>query len=94
MNKPELLLTLDIGHFYPTELVSAKLSALLTYKKKVLLHVTRSMRWDFDHVVSFDDETRALITVIVRMNALNRVYIGTDYFDASINRIVAWIVGA
>lgn len=75
-------------------MVSAKLSAMLAFKDKLLLHVSRPIRWDSDHVVAFDDETRAIMEELVRMNALDRVYIATDYFDASINRIVAWVVGA
>jgi len=93
MTKPEILVTFDTGHFHPTESVAAKLSAMLTFKEKLLLHVSRPVRWDSDHVVAFDDETQAIMDEIVRMNALNRVYIATDYFDASINRIVAWCVG-
>ncbi len=93
MSKPEILATFDTGHFHPTEMVSAKLSSMLTFKDKLLLHVSRPVRWDSDHVVAFDDETRAIMDEIVRMKALNRVYIATDYFDASINRIVAWAVG-
>ncbi len=93
MSKPNILVTFDTGHFHPTEMVSAKLSAMLAFKEKLLLHVSRPVRWDSDHVVSFDDETRAIMSEIVRMNALDRVYIATDYFDASINRVVAWAVG-
>ena len=94
MSHDRVLATFDTGHFHPTEMVSAKLSAMLAFKDKVLLHVSRPVRWDSDHVVNFDDETRAIMDEIVRMDALKRVYIATDYFDASINRIVAWVVGA
>lgn len=94
MSNKDVLVTFDTGHFHPTEMVSAKLSAMLTFKEKLLLHVSRPVRWDSDHVVSFDDETRAIMDEIVRMNALDRIYIATDYFDASINRIVAWVVGS
>ena len=94
MSRPNVLVTFDTGHFHPTEVVSAKLSSMLTFKDKLLLHVSRPVRWDSDHVVAFDDETRAIMDEIVRMNALDRVYIATDYFDASINRIVAWVVGS
>lgn len=90
----DLLLTLDTGHFHPTELVSAKLSALLPFVKGILLHVSRPVRWDSDHVVAFDDETRCIMREIVRLGALDRVYIATDYFDASVNRLLAWGVGA
>ena len=94
MGSDKVIPTLDTGHFHPTEMVSAKMSAILAFKEKLLLHVSRPVRWDSDHVVSFDDETRAIMDEIVRMDARDRVYIATDYFDASINRIVAWVVGA
>lgn len=94
MSNDKVIATFDTGHFHPTEMVSAKLSAMLAFKDKLLLHVSRPIRWDSDHVVAFDDETRAIMEELVRMNALDRVYIATDYFDASINRIVAWVVGA
>lgn len=94
MSRPDVLVTFDTGHFHPTEMVSAKLSSMLAFKEKLLLHVSRPVRWDSDHVVNFDDETRAIMDEIVRMDALDRVYIATDYFDASINRVVAWVVGA
>ena len=87
-------MTLDTGHFHPTELVSNKLSAMLLYVNEILLHVSRPIRWDSDHVVAFDDETRMIMRELVRLNALDRVYIATDYFDASINRIMALTVGA
>lgn len=89
-----VLVTLDTGHFHPTEMVSAKLSALLAFQDRLLLHLSRPVRWDSDHVVAFDDETRAIMDELVRMDALGRVYMATDFFDASINRIVAWVVGA
>ena len=84
---------MDNGHYHPTELVSDKISAMLPFHEKVALHVTRSVRWDSDHVVLFDDETREIAKEIVRNNALDRVFIATDYFDASINRISAWVTG-
>ncbi len=93
MTKPEILVTFDTGHFHPTEVVSAKLSSMLAFKEKLLLHVSRPVRWDSDHSVAFDDETRAIMDEIVRLDALKRVYVATDYFDASINRLVAWAVG-
>ena len=84
---------LDNGHFHPTELVSDKISSMLLFFDKVALHITRSVRWDSDHVVLFDDETREICKEIVRNNALDRVLIALDFFDASINRIVAWVTG-
>ena len=82
----------DNGHYHPTEMVSDKISSLLLFSDKMALHVTRPMRWDSDHVVSFDDETREIMKEVVRCG-LDRVYIATDYFDASINRVSAWITG-
>ncbi len=84
---------MDNGHYHPTEVVSDKISALLCYFDEIALHVTRSVRWDSDHVVAFDDETKEIAKEIVRNNAINRVHIALDYFDASINRIFAWVVG-
>ena len=84
---------MDNGHYHPTEVVSDKISSLLLFNDKIALHVTRPVRWDSDHVVLFDDETREIAKEIVRNDALNRVFIATDYFDASINRISAWITG-
>ena len=82
----------DNGHYHPTEAVSDKISAILSFSDKMMLHVTRPMRWDSDHVVSYDDETREIMKEVVRCG-LDRVVIATDYFDASINRISAWITG-
>lgn len=84
---------MDNGHYHPTELVSDKVSALLAFNDKIALHITRGVRWDSDHVVLFDDETREIAKEIVRNDALGRVFIATDYFDASINRISAWVTG-
>lgn len=84
---------MDNGHYHPTEMVSDKISSLLLFHEKIALHLTRPMRWDSDHVVLFDDETREIAKEIVRSNALDRVFLATDYFDASINRISAWITG-
>ncbi len=84
---------LDNGHYHPTEMVSDKISALLTCFDKVPLHVTRPMRWDSDHVVLLDDELKEIAAEIVRNDAEERVLIGLDYFDASINRVAAWVVG-
>ena len=84
---------MDNGHYHPTEVVSDKISAMLPFHEKIALHVTRGVRWDSDHVVLFDDETKEIAKEIVRNNALDRVFIATDYFDASINRISAWVTG-
>ncbi len=84
---------MDNGHYHPTELVSDKISSLLAFNEKIALHVTRAVRWDSDHVVIFDDETKEIAKEIVFHNALDRVFIATDYFDASINRIAAWVTG-
>lgn len=84
---------MDNGHYHPTEMVSDKISSLLLFNEKIALHVTRPVRWDSDHVVLFDDETKEICKEIVRNNGLDRVFIATDYFDASINRIAAWVTG-
>lgn len=84
---------MDNGHYHPTEYVSDKISALLTFFPEIALHVTRGVRWDSDHVIALDDETKEIAKEIIRCGA-NRVYIALDYFDASINRIAAWTVGA
>ena len=84
---------MDNGHYHPTEMVSDKISSLLLFNEKIALHVTRPVRWDSDHVVLFDDETKEIAKEIVRCDGLDRVFISTDYFDASINRISAWITG-
>ena len=90
----KVLLTLDSGHFHPTETISDKISAVLLYLDQMLLHVSRGVRWDSDHVVTYSDDLQAIAQEIVRAEALERVHIGLDYFDASINRIAAWTVGA
>ncbi|MDY0091659.1 MAG: L-rhamnose isomerase [Candidatus Vecturithrix sp.] len=87
------LLCLDTGHFHPTEVVSDKISAVLTFLDEVLLHVSRGVRWDSDHVVTLSDELRALAQELVRGDYLKRVHIGLDFFDASINRVAAWVIG-
>lgn len=84
---------MDNGHYHPTEMVSDKISSLLLFNEKIALHITRPVRWDSDHVVLFDDETKEICKEIVRNDALDRVFIATDYFDASINRISAWVTG-
>jgi len=89
-----VLLCLDLGHFHPTESVADKLSAVLLWVKGVLLHVSRGLRWDSDHVVTYSDDVRAVAEEVVRGGYLDRVHLGLDYFDASINRVAAWIVGA
>jgi len=87
------LLCLDTGHFHPTEVVSDKISSVLTFLDEILLHVSRGVRWDSDHVVVLSDELRAITEQIVRGDYLQRVHIGLDFFDASINRIAAWVIG-
>lgn len=84
---------MDNGHYHPIELVSDKIPALLCYYPEIALHITRGVRWDSDHVLLLDDETKEIAKEIVRCNALDRVYMALDYFDASINRISAWVVG-
>ncbi len=84
---------MDNGHYHPTEMVSDKIPALLAFFPEIALHITRPVRWDSDHVVLFDDETKEMAKEIVRNNALDRVDMALDYFDASINRISAWTVG-
>jgi L-rhamnose isomerase len=90
----KVLLTLDTGHYHPTETVADKLSAVLQYLDEVLLHVSRGVRWDSDHVVILSDDLEAIAQELVRGEYLNRVHIGLDYFDASINRVAAWVIGA
>lgn len=87
-------LCLDTGHFHPTEMVSDKISAVLLYTKELLLHISRPMRWDSDHVVILDEELCTLASELVRNDLLERTHIGLDFFDASINRIAAWVIGA
>lgn len=84
---------MDNGHYHPTEMVSDKIPALLCFYPEIALHITRPVRWDSDHVVLFDDETREMAKEIVRCDALERVYMALDYFDAGINRVAAWTVG-
>ena len=93
-NKDKCIPLMDNGHYHPTEMVSDKIPALLAFFPEIALHVTRPIRWDSDHVVILDDETKELCKEIVRCGGLDgRVYIALDYFDASINRISAWVVG-
>lgn len=84
---------MDNGHYHPTEVVSDKIPALLCFFPEIALHITRGVRWDSDHVLLLDDETKEMAKEIVRCDALDRVYMALDYFDASINRIAAWAVG-
>ena len=87
------LLCLDAGHFHPTETISDKLSAILLYLDQILLHVSRGVRWDSDHVVTLTDDLRAVMQELVRGDFLGRVHIGLDFFDASVNRVAAWVIG-
>ena len=88
------LLCLDAGHFHPTEVISDKISSALLFSDELLLHVSRGVRWDSDHVVTLNDELLAIAQEILRHRYDKRVHIGLDYFDASINRIAAWTIGA
>ena len=90
----KILLTLDSGHFHPTESIADKIPSLLIYFDRLLLHVSRGVRWDSDHVVTSNDDLQAIANEIVRNDALERIHIGLDYFDASINRVAAWTIGA
>ena len=88
------MLCLDSGHFHPTEVISDKISAVLSYVPSLLLHVSRGIRWDSDHVVTLSDDVQAIAQEVVRGGYLDRVRFGLDYFDASINRIAAWVIGS
>ena len=92
--KNGLALCLDAGHFHPTETISSKISTVALYVPKILLHVSRPMRWDSDHVVLLDDELLAITREVIRHGLLDRVHIGLDYFDGSIDRVTAWAIGA
>ncbi len=89
----KVLLTIDSGHYHPTEGIADKISAVLCYLPQIALHVSRGIRWDSDHVVSLNDELTAIAQEVVWANYLQRVHIGLDYFDASINRVAAWVIG-
>ena len=91
--KNGIISLMDNGHYHPTEVVSDKISSMLLFNDVIALHVTRPIRWDSDHVVLFDDETKEIAKEIVRNDAIDRVLLARDYFDASINRISAWVVG-
>ncbi len=87
------LLCLDAGHFHPTEVISDKISSVFCFVDRILLHVSRGVRWDSDHVVTLNDELQAIAQELVRGDYLDRTHIGLDFFDASINRIAAWVIG-
>ena len=89
----QTLLCLDAGHFHPTEVISDKISSVMLYVPELLLHVSRPVRWDSDHVVTLTDELQAIMQQLVRNNFLDRTHIGLDFFDASINRVAAWVIG-
>ena len=89
----KLLYTLDTGHYHPTETIADKISAVLMFVPEILLHVSRGVRWDSDHVVVLNDDLAAIGQELVRGNFLDRTHIGLDFFDASINRVAAWVVG-
>ena len=91
--KNQMLLCLDAGHFHPTEGIADKLSTVLMYVPEVILHVSRGVRWDSDHVVTLDDALQSIASELVRNQLLARTHIGLDFFDASINRIAAWTIG-
>jgi L-rhamnose isomerase len=88
------LLCLDSGHFHPTEMISDKISSVLMFCPQLLLHVSRPVRWDSDHVVILDDELQAIAKELIRCGKMDKVHIGLDFFDASINRVAAWVIGA
>ncbi len=94
LQRKEVILCLDTGHFHPTESVADKLTAILPFKENLLLHISRPIRWDSDHVVIVNDDLLALTEELKRADALGKVRLGLDYFDASINRIAAWVTGA
>ena len=87
------LLCLDAGHFHPTEMISDKISSVMLFCPELLLHVSRPVRWDSDHVVCFDDELQQIAKELIRSGKLDKIHIGLDFFDASINRVAAWVIG-
>lgn len=87
------LLCLDAGHYHPTESIADKISSVLLYVPEILLHVSRGVRWDSDHVVTFTDDLQAIAREVIATGQANRIHLGLDYFDASINRIAAWVIG-
>jgi L-rhamnose isomerase len=92
-SEPTGVRCLNSGHFHPTEVISDKISSVLAFLPEIPLHVSRGVRWDSDHVVILSDELQAIAQEIVRGSYLDRVHIGLDYFDASINRVAAWVIG-
>jgi L-rhamnose isomerase len=92
--KNNLIICIDMGHYHPTESIGDKLSPILLHMPELMLHVSRSVRWDSDHVPIVDDQLRDVATEVVRCDALDRVHLALDFFDASINRVAAWVVGA
>jgi len=93
-SKHDIAICFDLGHFHPTETISDKISAVLAYSKKILLHLSRGMRWDSDHVVILNDEVLSVAQEVKRSHGFDKVYFALDFFDASINRITAWVTGA
>jgi len=93
-SRDDVLLCLDAGHFHPTEVISDKISAVLLFVPAIVLHISRGVRWDSDQVVTLTDEVQAMLHEVVTGGVLDRVHIGLDFFDASINRIAAWVIGA
>ena len=91
--KNDVAVCLDAGHFHPTEVISDKISSVLLFTDELLLHVSRPVRWDSDHVVCFDDELNQIAQSLVRNNLIERTHIALDYFDATINRVAAWVLG-
>jgi L-rhamnose isomerase len=89
----KILYTLDTGHYHPTETITDKISAIMMFLPEILLHVSRGVRWDSDHVVVLGDDLDAIAQELVRGGFLQRTHIGLDYFDASINRVAAWVIG-
>mgnify|MGYP006266592265 CR=1 FL=1 len=89
----QIMLTMDAGHYHPTESISEKVSALLPFVDRLMLHVSRPVRWDSDHVVLLDEETRGVMREIARAEAWHRIFLAVDFFDASINRVSAWVIG-
>ena len=87
------LLCLDAGHFHPTESIADKISSVLLYLDRILLHVSRGVRWDSDHIVTLNDDLRAIAEEVIRHDHANRIHLGLDFFDASVNRIAAWVIG-
>lgn len=94
VSRDDVLLCLDSGHFHPTESISDKISSVMLYVDELLLHVSRGVRWDSDHVVTLNDDTLAILQEVVRGGFIDRTHIGLDFFDASINRMAAWTIGA